>query len=422
MSSDSSNCGACGHRCVGLFQACVDGACAFACGVNGAPPDACPSVQPSFCTNLQWDSQNCGACSAACQTGQACDNGACTRLKCAQGTFTVSPPIVVGANPVAVGVADLNGDGSPDLAIALSGGVGGAALLFRAADGGFSPATSLGLPAAPSSIQAIDLNRDGIPDLLVALPSSNALAIEYGVGDGGFVVGPTLPLPASPVDAVAADLEQSGYPLIVAPLAQRASFYLSGQQEDGGFGQGFSVDIPFNPSSAVLLGAFDVALIGTEANECAMVMNYPWQGALDVPPLGPLPTSLVRYQNGWAASNRLSGTVSTVFWNGQAYVGSPSSPTNQAASVVVGTAPVALVSGDWNLDGVPDLAVANSGSGSVSVLIGNGDGTFQPQVAYSVGANPVALVSADLQGTGALDLVVVNEADGTVQILENNCP
>ena len=64
--------------------------------------------------------------------------------------------------------------------------------------------------------------------------------------------------------------------------------------------------------------------------------------------------------------------------------------------------------GDFNRDGIPDLAVVNSNSNNVSVLLGNGDGTFQPQVLYAVGATPSAIAAGDFNGDGLLDLAVVN--------------
>ena len=67
-----------------------------------------------------------------------------------------------------------------------------------------------------------------------------------------------------------------------------------------------------------------------------------------------------------------------------------------------------------------DLAVANSGDNTVSVPLGNGDGTFQPQVTYAVGANPDAIVAGDFTGDGHLDLAVANSGDNTVSVLLGN--
>ena len=65
-----------------------------------------------------------------------------------------------------------------------------------------------------------------------------------------------------------------------------------------------------------------------------------------------------------------------------------------------GGQPGTLVSGDFNGDGRTDLAAANSASNDVSVLLGNGDGTFQPQVRYAAGTSPVSLVAGDFNGDG----------------------
>lgn len=89
------------------------------------------------------------------------------------------------------------------------------------------------------------------------------------------------------------------------------------------------------------------------------------------------------------------------------------------ADFSTGASPVAVVAGDFNGDGKLDLATANSGDNTVSVLIGNPDGSFQPHVDYKVGGFPSAIASGDFNGDGKLDLAVTSY-DGTVSILLGN--
>ena len=75
------------------------------------------------------------------------------------------------------------------------------------------------------------------------------------------------------------------------------------------------------------------------------------------------------------------------------------------------------MAGDFTGDGHLDLAVAgnvynsvtNTDLGEVWVLLGNGDGTFQPQVTYAIGPYPGAIVAGDFSGDGHLDLAVAND-------------
>ena len=83
-----------------------------------------------------------------------------------------------------------------------------------------------------------------------------------------------------------------------------------------------------------------------------------------------------------------------------------------------GTNPYYVVSGDLNGDGKPDLVVANYSSNTISVLLGNGDGTFQPKVDYAIGGSgPTALALADLNGDGKLDVVVVDNDTSNISVL-----
>src|SRR6266536_399404 len=73
-----------------------------------------------------------------------------------------------------------------------------------------------------------------------------------------------------------------------------------------------------------------------------------------------------------------------------------------------GINPLFVSVGDFNVDGKPDLAVANSGSTNVSVLLGNGNGTFQAAVNYSAGASPSCVAIGDFNRDGKPDLIVAN--------------
>ena len=91
-----------------------------------------------------------------------------------------------------------------------------------------------------------------------------------------------------------------------------------------------------------------------------------------------------------------------------------------ALNTSVGTRPSASAVGDVNGDGIPDVVTANSGDATVSILIGNGNGTFQLQRTVAVGRNPRAIALADLDGDSKLDIITANGNDNTVSLLRGN--
>jgi len=90
---------------------------------------------------------------------------------------------------------------------------------------------------------------------------------------------------------------------------------------------------------------------------------------------------------------------------------SPGSPT------AVGTQPVMIAVGDFNNDGIEDLAVPNSGENTIGVPLGKGDGTFQPSVKFSTGRSPYAIAVGDFNGDGNLDIAVTNRDDNNLSVL-----
>jgi hypothetical protein len=111
------------------------------------------------------------------------------------------------------------------------------------------------------------------------------------------------------------------------------------------------------------------------------------------------------------------GTVSVLLGKGD---GTFQPPHNYAAGIY--TLSVAI--GDFNGDGIPDLVVSNTGGngnnfhgGSVGVLLGKGDGTFQDAVHYAVGISALSVTLGDFNGDGILDLAVPNLLTNEVSVL-----
>ncbi len=115
-------------------------------------------------------------------------------------------------------------------------------------------------------------------------------------------------------------------------------------------------------------------------------------------------------------TNFTDNTISVLLGNGDGTFASQ-------ASYDVGTGPAWIATGDFNKDGNIDIAVVNQNSNTISILLGNGDGTFQPQTTITTGNVPVSVVAAnihDADGLGNLDLVVANHGDNTISIFQGN--
>lgn len=97
-----------------------------------------------------------------------------------------------------------------------------------------------------------------------------------------------------------------------------------------------------------------------------------------------------------------------------------SAPSFTPSNYSTGTKPTNFVTADFNNDTKPDLAVANQNSNDISILLGNGDGTFAPQSTISVGTGPYSIVAGKFDAGTTWDLAVTNSASNTVSVLLGN--
>ena len=108
-----------------------------------------------------------------------------------------------------------------------------------------------------------------------------------------------------------------------------------------------------------------------------------------------------------------SNTASVLLGNGNG--------TFQAKqSFGTGDSPASVTVGDFNSDGKSDLVTADHSGNTASVLLGNGNGTFQARQAFGAGSHPRSVAVADLNGDGKNDLVTADENDNTASVLLGN--
>jgi hypothetical protein len=289
------------------------------------------------------------------------------------GGFAPAPgsPFATGNGPFSLAVGDFNNDGNPDLAVANSAD-NTVTILLGNGSGGFTPASGSPFAAgsAPISIAVADFNRDGIADLALANAGDNSVTVWLGNGRGGFTSAGGHSLPDTPTYLVAQDFMGGGLTDLVVALGTRLSVL-------GGGGDG----------SFQILSNWQFAFSG-------------------------LVTSLaVGDLNGTG----FSGFAATVFPN-QVVAFDRFSPSFYEL-FPAGASPESVAIGDFNGDGKLDLAVANSDSNSVTLLLGNGRGAFAPLSPLPAGGYPFCVVVGEFNGDGRADLALVNFIDGTVTIL-----
>jgi hypothetical protein len=359
------------------------------------------------------------------------------------GTFSAvtSYNVDVGgksAVPTRLVAADF-GNGHVDLA-AVDSGTNGVSVLIGRGDGTFLPATFYAVGSNPDALVAADFGNGHI-DLVTANfgnpqnvnvgLASNTVSVLIGRGDGTFLPATTYQIAGSgPMNLVAADFGNGHLDIVTADNASDTVSVLLGNG-DGTFQKSTAYAAGIGPVDLLAAdfgnGHMDLAAVsdgmpGGGGTEAVTILLGNGDGTFQASTrnqVGSAPTYALTADLGnghldIVTANISAGTISVLLGNGDGTF-------QPAVSYAVGLSPDYIVAADFNNDGHLDLAVSNQGmngvNSTVSILMGNGDGTFQKAVNYHVGpAN--SLVAANF-GNGFLDLATVNQ-DGTVSVLMGN--
>lgn len=354
-------------------------------------------------------------------------------------SFSTPTLFTVGLNtaPTAVAVGDFNGDGIPDLVVA-NRGTNNMSVLLGNGDGTFQAPINTAVGTQPSALAVGDFNVDGKLDVAVANTSDGTVSILLGNGDGTFTTAHTYTVGNSPVaitfnhcltdlpsEPCLAVVNQGDDTISIMPGKTDASFFVASTVATGNtpasiasgdFDGDGNIDLVVANNADATVSVF----LGDGHGDFASAISTNTDATKTTFPPGSL---AVGDFNGdgkpdvaVVSPDKVSGAVTVLLGIGG---GKFSISASYPISGTLPT-PVSVAVADFNLDGKLDLVVADLNGGMVSVLLGNGDGTFQTPVNFSTGGfSSIWVAAADLNGDGRPDIAVTNQSSGNLSVLLN---
>src|SRR5271155_1723627 len=353
--------------------------------------------------------------------------------------------VTTGTNPDFVVTADFNNDNFQDFAVANF--TDGTLTLYDGnptSPGSFGTGTTIPVGAGPTWISTGFFNTktdttNTIVDLAVANQTAGTVSILHGNGDGTFTVEPLLTLPsgAGPTAIAVGDFNDDGFAdlAVVNKNANTVSIFLGNGDETfqtpttitTGNAPTSIVAEAFNPNAP---GIVDLAVTNSPDNTLQIFLGN-GKGAFtngvtyntgvtpvfvasaDVNLDGNLDL-LVADSGAATTTNTVGNSVSVFLGNGD---GTFILPGGTRMDFPAGTTPTSFVIADFNDDGIPDLLVTASGDDAAALMLGAGGGFFNAPIEVPVGTTPDSIATADFNGAGLPDVVMTNFGSNTASII-----
>lgn len=328
----------------------------------------------------------------------------------ADGSFATAVDYSVAGNPRDVAIADVNGDGVPDLVVTGSTYTGTPPNFQSAVsvllgtkggngkgDGTFQPKVNYGNGSSVSSVAVADVNNDGKADIIFTSNNSSSpvVSVLIGTGNGSFLTQKNFAVGSDPRSVQVADLNGDGRAdLVVANRNGNNVSVLLGTAatSEGG-------PVLFDPQTTFAAGTTPTGVA---------VGDLDGDGKLDL-----------------AVSNETTGAVSILRGSGNGSFGTATTASTSGS-------PTAIVLTDVNGDGKLDIVVPSSSqppafaiasaavSGEIAVLLGNGDATFGNSITFNSGGAAIDLAASDFNGDGRADIATANGFSNSTSQLINN--
>ncbi len=296
------------------------------------------------------------------------------------GSFGAATNFAAISLPLAVTLADFNGDGHSDIA-STNYGSGNVSVLLGDGTGSFGAATNFAVGSLPQSIATADFNGDGNSDLVTGNSGSGTVSILLGDGTGSFGAATNFAVGAGEEQVTVGDFNGDGNPDLA--VANSSSGNVSVLLGDG----------------AGSFGAATNYAAGTFPDGIA-VGDFNGDGNQDL-----------------AVSDATCGSCGTF----DIFLGNGDGTFGAATSFAAGINTRSIAVGDFNGDGKQDLAETIHDGDNVAVFLGNGDGSFDSGTHYATALGARFVAIGDFNGDGKQDLVVATDfSSGNVSVLLGN--